>query len=223
MKSEEHSYLESLNDDKEEAFDTDWIVEQEQIQNIKTNYSRESMDQIQIVSVYINLQESIEKVLYEHVSLDKTETGSQIGKESMLKLIQTKKKYTPTSKYKLLDVLIYTVDLEPETIQSYSKMDIESIDKKELASLLKVLPIIDDIAIPDSIFIFHDINAIYMIFQEVALDASHRHTLKSILKKPQDETSVPIPLPKKIKKTKKVVLNEPTIKRITHKLNPSLA
>jgi len=221
MNSEEYSYLESLNDDKEE-FDTDWITEQEQIQNIKTNYSREAMDRIQLVSVYINLQDSIEKVLYEHVSLDKTETGSQIGKESMLKLIQTKKRYTPTSKYKLLDVLIYTVNLEPETIQSYSKMDVESIDKKELASLLKVLPIIDDVTIPDSIFIFHDINSIYLIFQEVALDAAHRHTLKSILKKTVDDASIGITTPKKIKKTKKVVLNELTTKRITHKLNPLL-
>jgi len=147
---------------------------------------------------------------------------SQIGKESMLKLIQTKKRYTPTSKYKLLDVLIYTVNLEPETIQSYSKMDVESIDKKELASLLKVLPIIDDVTIPDSIFIFHDINSIYLIFQEVALDAAHRHTLKSILKKTVDDASIGITTPKKIKKTKKVVLNELTTKRITHKLNPLL-
>jgi len=145
-----------------------------------------------------------------------------------LKLIQSKKLFTPDSKYKLIDILKYNVELEPENIQSYSKT--ENIVEKS-AGFFKVLPIIDDIVISPSIFIFHGINAIYFIFQEVKTE-KHRHTIKSILKHSKmDEISAST---SSHKSTKKVRINDspndivlhhkPTSKqRTTRKIFPKMA
>ena len=77
-------------------------------------------------------------------------------------------------------MLSYQVDIEPEQIQSYAN-DLGH-GHGTGHNFLKTLSILDDITITPSIFIFHDINSIYFIFQEVENDKLHRNTLKSILK-----------------------------------------
>jgi hypothetical protein len=129
-----------------------WINEQEKIQHIENIHIREPMKNIKMTFVYIK-NSSIEKVDHEIYPID-----SKISKEVVLKIIQDRK-----NKYKLIDILTHFVTLEPENIQSYGD-----------SNFIKVLPIIDEIIIPPSIFIFHDINVIYFFFEFC--------NLKSILK-----------------------------------------
>ena len=152
--------------------DMSWITDQERLQNIQNNYCREPMSSIDMFFVYINRNNYIDKILCEKTDL----SGSYLSKELLLQIIQSKKTISPMSKYKLTDTLLYHVELEPEQIQSYSH------GHNDGHNYFKVLPILDDITISPSIFIFHDINAIYFLFQEIELDKHHRHTLKSILK-----------------------------------------
>lgn len=160
--------------------DISWIEEQERIQNIKTNYSREPIESITTYFIYINRNQYIDKILCESQLLEIKEdkTGSFIRQDTVLKIIQSKKKMTAFSKYKLIDILLYNVDLEPEHIQAYSN-DIEIN-----TGTLKHVPIFDEIVISPSIFIFHGINSLYFIFQEVEVEKVHnsRRSLKSILK-----------------------------------------
>ena len=174
--------------------DTSWIAEQERLNLINENYVREPMASINAYFVYINRNQYIEKIISDKLELVLSSDGksSCLSNETLLQIIQTRKIKTPFSKYKLIDVLCYLVDLEPENIQSYSKNEnlennenIENIDKSG-SSFLKVLSIMDDIDINHSIFIFHGINAIYFFFEEVEL-INHRHTLKSILKPEKKE------------------------------------
>ena len=77
-----------------------------------------------------------------------------------------------------MDVLLYHVDLEPQHIQTYSQTnDIPASSK----SFFKVLPIVDEIHIPPSIFIFHSLSSVFFMYKEVDT-GSHNHTIKSILK-----------------------------------------
>jgi hypothetical protein len=144
------------------------------------------MDSIDMYFVYINRNNYIEKILYEKQALELSDSNCSIlKKEKLLHIIQTRKIKTAFSKYKLVDVLSYAVDLEPELIQSYSKNEnIESTSE----SFFKVLSILNDVQIQPSIFIFHGVNAIYFIFQEV--ENNSRHTLKSILKSSTSENRV---------------------------------
>ena len=160
--------------------DESWIRDQERLQNIQKNYCREPMPNIDLFSIYINQNLYIDRIICEKQVLEShtNNVDSILKKELLLKLIQSKKLFTPNSKYKLMDILTYHVDLEPEHIQSYSKT--ENIAEKS-SGFFKVLPILDDLVITPSIFIFHGVNAIYFLFQEVKTEKL-RNTIKSILK-----------------------------------------
>jgi len=185
--------------------DMSWIEEEEKLQNIQNNYSREPMESIRVLFIYINKNQYIDKILCEEQELEKNSdgSGSQINKETVLKMIQTKKISTPFSKYKLSDILLYNIDLEPEHIQDYSKLNVES--ENTGASTLKKIPIFDEIIVVPSIFIFHGINSLYFIFQEVEIEkVQHsRRSLKSILKLDN--------APRGVQSTKKVRIRDESI------------
>jgi hypothetical protein len=182
------------NDDNQSMIDDSWIQEYEKLNKVDTNQERTFMDTINTYFVYINKNLYIDKILFEKIPLDKHSENkfSYISKEFLLKIIQLKKIKKPFSKYRLIDILSYVVNIEPELIQGFSNQNIEdSILDDSINNIkgefLKVLPIINDISIDKSIFIFHNINSLYFIFQEVDIDKSkknsHHFTVRSILKK----------------------------------------
>ena len=193
--------------DSTSDLDVSWIEDESRFHKISENYFREPMDSIDMYFIYINRNNYIEKILYEKQALELSDNNySVLKKEKLLHIIQTRKIKTAFSKYKLVDVLSYAVDLEPELIQSYSKNDnIESTSE----SFFKVLSILNDVQIQPSIFIFHGVNAIYFIFQEV--ENNSRHTLKSILKSSTGEN--------RIGSTKKVRIQLNSVDKPTSKNN----
>lgn len=161
-----------------EDLDTSWINEAEKIERMNHNYSKEPMEFIDIFFLYINSNSYIDKIICEkHPLLIENNKTCCLKKEYILQLIQSKKLKTSHSKYKLLDVLVYNINLEPEHIQNYSNNENFVENSK---GFLTVLPIIDDIKIPSSIFIFHGINSLFFLFQEKEFDISL--IPKSILK-----------------------------------------
>jgi hypothetical protein len=160
--------------------DTSWIQEHDRLSTINENYLREPMDSINVYYVYINRNQYIEKIISDKLplSLSEDKTCSYLSKETLLQIIQSRKIKTSFSKYKLTDVVSYLVDLEPENIQSFSNTD--NLEQAT-PSFFKIRSFMDDIQFNNSIFIFHGVNSIYLLFEEVEL-LNHRHTLKSILK-----------------------------------------
>jgi hypothetical protein len=166
--------------DEDGGLDTSWMHRETQIQNIQNNYSREPMEAIHGIFIYINQNNYIEKIMREMITLSEGEpgTGSHITTDMLLKIIQTKKLRTPVSKYKFTSLFTHVIDIEPDKIQSFSKTNERDIAS---VSFFKEAPITGNVCIPASIFIFHSINTVYFFFQEV-LVAKHNHTIKSILK-----------------------------------------
>jgi hypothetical protein len=164
----------------DEDLDESWILEQERIQTIQTNYCREPMESIRLCFIYINPNQYIDKVIYENHEFGGVDMESSVlSRELILKVVQTKRIGSGgNKKYKLMDTCLYHVDLEPENIQGFSKLD----DLSDVGErFFKVLPILDEIRVGPSIFIFHKINTLYFIFEEIDV-GDHRHTIKSILK-----------------------------------------
>jgi hypothetical protein len=149
--------------------DISWLNEYSSINDIHEQYCREPMKEINVFFVYINEHSYIEKIINEKHGVVETavEGGSApryiIPKEHVLHMIQSKKISTPYSKYKLMDTLVYNVDLESDHIQSYSKLSMNDQNNKQF---FRVLTLIDDIVLPPSIFIFHSLNSVFFIFQE---------------------------------------------------------
>jgi hypothetical protein len=55
---------------------------------------------------------------------------------------------------------MFLVDLEPSQVQAFSQSEVS-------AQFITPLPLIEDIVVSPSIFIFHDMNAVYFLFEEV--------------------------------------------------------
>ena len=167
------------DDNDDDYLDTSWIQQEKRIQDIQNNYSREPMDSISGIFIYINQNNYIDKIVRENIPLSREPANhSTISPDSLLKIIQTKKLRTPTSKYKFNNLFTNIVDIEPEQIQSFSQLDIAALTNN---SFFKETSITDSIHIPSSIFIFHSMNTLYFFFQELPTQ-KHNITLKSALK-----------------------------------------
>ena len=165
------------NDD--DYLDTSWIQQEKRVQDIQNNYSREPMDSISGIFIYINQNNYIDKIVREIIPLQREPANqSTISPDSLLKIIQTKKLRTPISKYKFTNLFTNIVDIEPEQIQSFSQLDDANLTNN---SFFKETSITDSINIPSSIFIFHSMNTLYFFFQEIPTQ-KHNITLKSALK-----------------------------------------
>jgi hypothetical protein len=200
--------------DENEDLDISWIEEQEKLQSVDKNYFREPMETISVTIIYINTNSYIENITSEKQQLTQNGKSAVLEKERLLQIIQSKKKTTAHSKYKFMDALLYNVDLEPEHIQKYANSPTE----ENQGLFLKRLPIVDDVSISPSIFIFHGVNGLYLLFKEEPRTDVHNIKTKSILKIDGDNT-IPKKLTKRVKivlkpqnhsTTKKRIKNEPT-------------
>jgi hypothetical protein len=169
--------------DTESLIDTNWIQEYDSLQSISTTPLRELMKSIGVYFVYINPNDYIENILFETIDLeiDIDSKFSIVTKEAVLKIIQSKKRVLDL-KYKLVDILSFVIDIEPENIQSFNKTDLD-----DSRTFLKNVPIFNDIRIDKSIFVFHNINSLFFFFKE-SENHVRRFTLKSILKKDSLDT-----------------------------------
>lgn len=193
-----------------------WIQDTERLHNISNNRERTPLKAIGANFVYINKYNYIENVSFEKVDLvvDDGGAGSLLSKETVLKIIQQHKVVTPTSRYKLVDILSFVVDVDHDDIPMFLKTS---------ENHLSVLPIFNDIRIEKCMFIFNKINHLYFIFQEFDLHPHHRTTLKSILK---SSASTPTSDTKSSTKKVRILVNRSTSNkshyRSTRRKRPAL-
>ena len=228
--------MSNLNDD----LDMSWIVETERLSKIDQNFARENMNEIRLHSIYINKTNHIDKIVSTIQPLAIVDLSNMImgfTNDFVIKLVENSKTINGI-KYKLLDILVFNVDLEPENIQTFSQIKPTQLDQIKPTQLdqikptqldqikptqldqikptqlelpdfscrfLKTYSVIQDIKIPASIFIFHNLNAIYMIFQELVLLAN---PYTSILKKMSGSNISGSNINLHLRKTKKVSIDD---------------
>ena len=181
-----------FDSDIESDLDISWIEEQEKLQQINANYFKEPMETIDIYFIYINTNDYIEKINCMQHNLTIIDNNSIIHNKDVINLIE-QNKYLSNNKYKIQDILLYNISLQPENIQSYSKNEqiLESSSK-----FLEPLSIINDFIIPPSIFIFHKINSIFFIFKQLQ---EIKPMPKSILKPNVSSNDKPMQKTKKVR------------------------
>lgn len=123
-------------------------------------YVKERMTDIMIHYIYIDRDNSIEKIVNEKENLIEDGDDSILPGNRSIQLIQNHLVCDKKKKYKLSESLLYNVDIEFINLQSYNK-DNNSI------SFLNALPFFNVIRILPSLSIFHSLNCIFMIFKEV--------------------------------------------------------
>ena len=149
--------------------DSKWIDDFDKLDNEYKSYYKEDLTFIKIHSIYVNLNNEIEKLTEEKIVL---KTPGIILKNELLGLLK-KNMYSNNIKYKLLSILKFNIDIEPYYLKQFlkyttnnSKNNIEN--KVDLVNIgnqfLHINKNIDDIYFDKSISMFHDINDLIFIY-----------------------------------------------------------
>lgn len=195
------------DDDIEGDMDISWIQSHEKEILVDKNFQREPMEEIRVYYIYINASSSIEKITHEIIPTERYNDQTVIKNETLLYLIQTKRHIEKQLTYQYADIILYNVDLEPNQIPLYATSCNDMQD-----DFLKQSSIFNDIVIPDSIFIFHEVNTLYIIFKE-SLNQNSLESLKTLLKSRKSHSNgkhasgTKKALPKAITKTRSLIQN----------------
>lgn len=146
--------------------DTDWIDKQVRLYNENEKIFKENMKSINIVSIFINPSNEIVKT-HKFIHYFKDEKCIL----SSIEIFQYFKNYRiqDSIKYDLSQLFVYNIDLDNKLYT-----DIESITT---TNFLTSFTYIKDIVINPSLFIFHEINSVYIIYKE-NIKNIHNKTVK---------------------------------------------
>jgi hypothetical protein len=139
--------------------DISWIKENEILNNIQEIRTKENMEFIKILYVYINSQSEIIDIVNTKYTFEKG--ASTIPKHDFLDLVNQHKIHK-NIKYNLFDTLLYNATIDPFHIDDYSNRHENSVDE-----FLKPISSENDIIIHPSVFIFHEINSLFVFFKEI--------------------------------------------------------
>lgn len=147
--------------ESEVEINTDWINNETRLLNEEGLLCQEAMKTIKIVHVYMNETSEIVKIKKTtHTFMD----GSNVVTCNEILRYYIENRKLQTTRYKLFKVLVYNVDLGDKL---YQKM--KSIST--INCLKSVSFYIEDIVINPSLFIFHEMNSIYLIYKENIKDS----------------------------------------------------
>ena len=141
--------------------DKKWLTQEEMLQNIDSVISKESMNSISAKFIYINTHNYIDKVICESIPLDPRIDYSLLSNELLTKIIHNKKIFTDKSKYKFLNCYLCNFNIMPTNVNNFSKSNIELHTSKQFYNKVNEF---NDLIIPSSVSIFHDINCIFFYF-----------------------------------------------------------
>lgn len=168
----------TMDDSLGEIVRPSWLAEEERLQKVDSMFDRESMSSIPIKIIYVNTHDYIDKITCATCPITPSDTGGIIKKETLIKFIQDHKIQTKDTKYKLLDVLLCNFVVSPSDMPLFSST---SDDDENATNYVRSISCVEDVFIAPSIFMFHDINSMYFIYQEHEVLKNHV-PLKSILK-----------------------------------------
>lgn len=147
--------------------DTDWIHHEQRLSIIDQKCLPEPLPYITLEFIYINKQSEVVNTATEKLSF----SSSSLSKELLISIIHAHKK-RDRKNYVLKDTLLFHIPIQPEILPSFLEETFNT------SIFTKTFPIIDDIVLPPSIFIFHPISTLFFIYCEQlksALKSDHRH------------------------------------------------
>jgi len=155
-----------------------WVNELERICALSQNAMREHAVEIPVTILYVNRKNELESTLHDNIILSKDDENKTMAtREMLLKKMCQHKKTGVNSKYVCKELLLFHVSIEPEQMLHFANGGVS-----ESHRFFRTFPVTDSIEIEPSIFVFHQINQLYFLFQEVV-------SLKSCLKKSSHDST----------------------------------
>jgi hypothetical protein len=140
----------------DEILDTNWLEDFKQNENKYNMFYKEPVIAINIFSIYVSRENEIT-----HIHKDKCALAEKgiLNRDIIIALIKQHQKLAET-KYKIISLLKYNIDINPTDIND--NID-DNIDDNRFITSEKYL---NDIHYKETISMFKDLNALYLIFYE---------------------------------------------------------
>ena len=161
-------------------FDSEWIKEYEEKENEYKKFYKEEVNIIDVIFIYINDENEI----YNVKNFKEYIVNSQINYERIIEIIKNYQNNMDI-KHKLMGLLNYKIDLDPENIKQLSNYNINP-------GTLYSIKNINNIKFDRTINLLQDLNSLFFIFK-----------VKKINENNKNATTRRITLTHKQKKTKR--------------------
>jgi hypothetical protein len=154
--------MEDIDIDTDIDIDNSWVDSYKAREDNYNEFYNEKVTTIKGFYLYINTENTIVNVKQDVLPLT---SDSNISREQLITLIKEKQQAKHgIKKYKLFSLVRFNIDLLPEEISDFIKTATTNTDTKRF-----LIPetYIKDIHFTDTISIFQDLNALYIIFKEI--------------------------------------------------------
>ena len=142
--------IENIDDE----LDDSWITAIEEEERLYNSFYKEENDTIEIVYIYINIENKIYYVKKEYIMLD----NKVLDKTKLIFLLKKHKQYNKKN-HKLISILQYNIDLSPEELGLYLKND-------DNFNFLSIKSSLTELKWDDTINLFKDLNSLHIIYYE---------------------------------------------------------
>ena len=156
--------------------------------------SPESQRHVTLHMVFVEANGNVLEIVRKEVELQQQEQEQQVVPERVfVGLMHEHRHRRPDGRrFQWTDLLTYFVKYSSQETVDYARRSVET--KTTTTPLLQVLPpIAADVVVPPSLFIFHKVNSLWLIFREevlaVAAPANVKPLAVSILKRTQTATT----------------------------------
>lgn len=159
----------------EEELDTSWIKEYQDKEKNYNEFYKEPVSSIKLFFIYVNKDNIIEFLKKE----DKILNNNTISREGLVKIIK-EKQIVGEYKYKLISLLKYNIDIDPENIEDMLYNDSYN------ENFLNIEKNLDTIKFNDTIGMLQGLNSVYFIFYPIV--KSKKDTKRIIFNKKNHKT-----------------------------------
>lgn len=146
------NYISESSD--EELEDSSWMDLLENEEKDYKSFYKENVDIIKIFFTYVDTNNKIYYVKKDNLLID----NKVINRDQLIYLLKKHKNYN-SKQHKLISILQYNFDLEPENVLNYLK-------HKEEYNFLTVVSKINNILWNDTISLFKNLNSLHIIYYE---------------------------------------------------------
>jgi len=159
--------MDNYMDNSMDNLDLSWTDEYYRTTEGGKTYEPELMNEITLKLIYTNMDDEIFHTIDKKIALtiNNENDHSILSEERLIEIIQKNRNFQ-NKRYKCDSIIRYFNDMDPETIIDNIEDEDFQFDSDKYFSHFEIPK---TLSFPPSLFIFHSINSIYIIFREMVL------------------------------------------------------
>ena len=143
----------------DDDIDDSWIKEFKKREDIYNDFYKEETNSIKLFFLYVNTSNTLESIKSDSLIL---EENGVVTKDQLVSLIK-KNQRSNSIKYRLLSLIKFNIDVEPNDILTFIEEDDSNSNSNSFTTSEKYL---DDIKFQDTICMLQDLNSLFLVFYE---------------------------------------------------------